>query len=55
VLLMGRLNGKIKGERYIDYAPKIKQPMMNLHMALLDKAGVPIDHIGDSTGMLTDI
>ncbi|MDO8794452.1 MAG: DUF1552 domain-containing protein [Vicinamibacterales bacterium] len=55
VLLMGKLNGKIKGNQYIDYDPKIKQPMMNLHTALLNKAGVNIDRIGDSTGQLTDI
>jgi len=55
VLLTGKLNGKIKGDRFIDYNPKDRVPMMNLHMALLDKAGVKVDHIGDSTGMLTDI
>jgi hypothetical protein len=55
VLLMGKLNGKVKGDRYIDYDPKVKQPLMNLHMSLLDKAGVKMDKIGDSNGMLTDI
>jgi len=55
VLLMGKLNGKIKGNQYIDYDPKVRQPLMNLHTSLLNKAGVNIDRIGDSTGMLTDI
>ena len=55
VLLMGRLNGKVKGNQYINYDPKVRQPLMNLHTALLNKAGVNIERIGDSTGMLTDI
>ena len=55
VLLMGKLNGKIKGNQYINYDPKVRQPLMNLHTALLNKAGVNIERIGDSTGMLTDI
>ena len=54
-LLLGKGCGKIKGNRYIDYAPTAKTPFMNLHLALLDKAGVPTEHIGDSNGMLTDI
>jgi hypothetical protein len=29
--------------------------MMNLHMALLDKAGVRVEDIGDADGMLTDL
>ncbi|HEV3062530.1 MAG TPA: DUF1552 domain-containing protein [Vicinamibacterales bacterium] len=54
-LLLGKGCGKIKGNRYIDYAATAKTPFMNLHLALLDKAGVPTEHIGDSNGMLTDI
>jgi hypothetical protein len=54
-LLLGHGGGKVKGNRYIDYSASAKTPMMNLHMALLDKAGVQVDKIGDSNGMLTDI
>jgi len=54
-LLIGRGCGKVKGNRYIDFPASAKTPMMNLHLALLDKAGVRVDKIGDSNGMLTDI
>jgi hypothetical protein len=30
-------------------------PMMNMHLALLDKAGVHVDKVGDSTGMVTNL
>jgi hypothetical protein len=54
-LLIGKAAGKVKGNQYIDYPSNAKTPMMNLHLALLDKAGVQVDKIGDSTGMLTDL
>ena len=54
-LLLGKGCGKIKGNRYIEYSATAKTPFMNLHLALLDKAGVPTEHIGDSNGMLTDL
>jgi len=54
-LLLGKGCGKIKGNQYLEYAASAKTPFMNLHLALLDKAGVSLDHVGDSTGMLTDI
>ena len=55
VLLAGKLNGTVKGDQYIDYSPADRTPLMNLHRALLDKSGVPMDALGDSTGMLSDI
>jgi hypothetical protein len=30
-------------------------PFMNLGVTLLDKVGVPVDRISDSTGRLTDL
>ena len=54
-LLIGGLGGTIKGNRYIEYSDAAKTPFMNLHMALLDKAGVQVEKIGDADGMLTDI
>jgi hypothetical protein len=29
--------------------------LTNLHVALLDKVGVPVDTLGDSTGMLDQL
>jgi hypothetical protein len=52
--LMGRMGG-IKGNQYVDYDPKKRTPMMNLHMTLLHKAGVPIEKLGDGTGELSEI
>ena len=54
-LLIGNLGGKIQGNQYINYSPDARTPMMNLHMALLDKSGVPVEKLGDADGMLTDI
>jgi hypothetical protein len=42
--------GQIKGGRHLRY-PK-DTPMMNLHLTLLDKLGVHVDNLGDSTGKL---
>jgi hypothetical protein len=48
--LIGGGNGKLKGGRHIRYAPET--PMTNLLLAMLDKAGVHTDQLGDSTGTL---
>lgn len=54
-LLLGHGCGTIAGNQFIDYPEKTKTPMMNLHLALLDRAGVHVDKVGDSSGMLTDL
>ena len=43
-------DSKIKGGRHIRYAPET--PMNNLLLSMLDKAGVPTESLGDSTGTL---
>jgi hypothetical protein len=50
VLLAGKLGGKFKTGYHMDY--KMDTPMANLLVAILDKAGVPIEKMGDSTGPL---
>jgi hypothetical protein len=50
-LLAGRLNGKIQTGRHIRYPDKT--PMTNLLVSLLDKTGLPVEKLGDSTGRLT--
>jgi hypothetical protein len=50
-LLAGRLNGKIQSGRHIRYPDKT--PMTNLLVSLLDKTGLPVEKLGDSTGRLT--
>ena len=52
VLLAGGGAGHLKGGRHIRF-PK-ETPLANLHLTLLDKFGVTLDRIGDSTGRLDD-
>jgi hypothetical protein len=49
-LLIGGGAGKIKGGRHIKY-PK-ETPLTNLFISLLDKADIPVEKFGDSTGRL---
>ncbi len=50
VLLAGKLSGKYKTGYHYDY--KLDTPMANLLVTILDRAGVPIEKLGDSTGPL---
>jgi hypothetical protein len=50
VLLVGGGAGKLNGGRHIRY-PK-DTPMTNLYLTMLDKLGIPLDHLGDSNGEL---
>jgi len=52
VLLGGKAAG-VKGGRHIRY--KADTPMSNLWVTMLDKAGVPVDKLGDSTGQLDQL
>ena len=48
LVLLGGGSGQLRGGRHIKY--KKLTPMANLLLGLLDKAGVPEDSFGDSTG-----
>jgi hypothetical protein len=50
VLLAGGGAGQVQGGRHIRYPQGT--PMTNLYMSILEKAGVPIQSFGDSTGKL---
>jgi len=50
-LLLGGGSGQLKGGRHLKYPDHT--PMSNLLVAMLDKAGLKIDHLGDSTGELS--
>jgi hypothetical protein len=50
ICLLGGGAGQIKGGRHLKY-PK-DTPLNNLHLNLLDKAGVRVENFGDSTGEL---
>jgi hypothetical protein len=53
VLVAGGAAGKMKGGRHLKYPENT--PMANLLLTILDKAGVPQESIGDSTGILSEI
>jgi hypothetical protein len=50
IVLAGGGAGQVKGNRHIVY-PK-DTPLNNLLLSMLEKAGVPVDKFGDSTGKL---
>ena len=50
MIVAGGAGGRIKGGRHIKYAEPT--PMANLHLTLLDSAGVSLDSFADSTGKI---
>jgi hypothetical protein len=50
ILIAGGGAGTIRGGRHLRYAKET--PLTNLYMTLLDKIGVPVEQIGDSTGRI---
>ena len=53
VILVGGGSGQMKGGQHIRYP--MHTPFMNLGLTLLDKVGVEVDSISDSTGLLTNL
>ena len=43
----------MKGGRHL--MASVDTPLMNLGMSLLDKAGIPTERVGNSTGRLADL
>jgi hypothetical protein len=50
IVLAGGGAGQVKGNRHVVY-PK-DTPLNNLLLSMLEKAGVPVEKLGDSTGKL---
>ena len=50
ILLVGGASGQIQGGRHIRYPQDT--PVANLYLTMLDKLGVPVESLGDSTGKL---
>jgi hypothetical protein len=50
LVLVGGGAGGLRGGRVLRYP--VETPMNNLHAALLDKVGVPVEQFGDATGIL---
>ncbi len=53
VIVAGGAAGGMKGGRHIRYDKP--QPLANLHLTLLDKAGVDVESFGDSTGTIDEL
>jgi hypothetical protein len=56
ILLAGTAGGSIKGGRHVRLP--VDTPLANLHLTLLEKAGISVDQLGDSTGearLLSDV
>jgi uncharacterized protein DUF1552 len=52
-LVFGGGAGKIKGNQHLRYPDRT--PIANLHFTLLQRAGVPVDKVGNSTGELAEV
>ncbi|MDB4579016.1 DUF1552 domain-containing protein, partial [Akkermansiaceae bacterium] len=53
IIVAGGGSSGMKGNRHIRYEKP--EPLANLHLSLLDKAGVKLDSFGDSTGKIKGV
>jgi hypothetical protein len=53
IVVAGGAAGRMKGGRHLKYPENT--PMANLLATILEKAGIPQDSVGDSTGTLTEL
>jgi hypothetical protein len=51
ILLVGGARGQLAGGRHIKYAKGT--PLANFHLSLLDRLGVPVENIGNSSGRVS--
>ncbi len=51
--IIGRGGGKLRGGQHIDFAQRT--PLANVHLTLLQRAGVNIEQVGDSTGAIAQL
>jgi len=52
-LVLGHGSGRIKGGQHLHYAQDT--PHANLLLTLLERAGIPVTSLGNSTGLLTEV
>jgi hypothetical protein len=53
ILLGGRGGGSIRTGRHIKFKHDV--PLNNVFLSMLDRAGVPADRFGDSTGRVKEL
>ena len=51
--IIGRGYGRIRGGQHLSYPQDT--PLANLMVTILERAGVPVEAMGDSTGQLTEV
>lgn len=51
--LVGGACGKLKGNQHLRYADRT--PLANLHVTLLEKVGIDVESLGDSSGRFSEI
>ncbi|MEN9704517.1 MAG: hypothetical protein RLZZ393_396 [Pseudomonadota bacterium] len=51
--ILGHGGGKIRGNQHIDMGTRT--PLANVLHTVLDRAGVPVERVGDSTGLIREI
>jgi len=54
-VIAGGGNGTLRGNEHVTWAPEKKVPISNLYVTMLDKMGINVPRIGDSTGDLTEL
>jgi hypothetical protein len=52
-MVVGGGAGRLKGRQHLKYEDKT--PLANLHLTLLERAGVPIDKVGNSAGTFSEL
>ncbi|HWK54425.1 MAG TPA: DUF1552 domain-containing protein [Hyphomicrobiales bacterium] len=52
-VIIGKAGGRIKGNQHI-MAPE-RAPVSNLMLTILDRIGVPVDALGDATGLIEEV
>jgi hypothetical protein len=51
--IIGGGAGRLHGGQHINFAQRT--PLANVHLTLLQRAGVPIERVGDSTGVIAEL
>ncbi len=51
--VIGRAGGKVRGNQHIDFAQRT--PLANVLLTMLERSGVPVEKVGDSTGLVTAV
>ena len=55
VILAGGGGGTIRGGRHINYTGREDRKLCRLHLALMDRMGVPLDRFGDADAPMSEL